>query len=63
MYRFVVLPFGLSSAPYVFTKMMRPLVRHGVVRVLRQLYIWMMESVLCKMKSRPGQLVTGSKIP
>ena len=27
MYRFVVLPFGLSSAPYVFTKMMRPLVR------------------------------------
>ena len=27
VYRFVVLPFGLSSAPYVFTKMMRPLVR------------------------------------
>ena len=27
LYRFVVLPFGLSSAPYVFTKMMRPLVR------------------------------------
>ena len=26
-YAFVVLPFGLSSAPYVFTKMMRPLVR------------------------------------
>ena len=26
-YTFVVLPFGLSSAPYVFTKMMRPLVR------------------------------------
>ena len=26
-YTFVVLPFGLSSAPYVFTKMMCPLVR------------------------------------
>ena len=26
-YTFVVLPFGLSSAPYVFTKMMRRLVR------------------------------------
>ena len=26
-YTFVVLPFGLSSAPYVFTMMMRPLVR------------------------------------
>ena len=26
-YTFVVLPFGLSSAPYGFTKMMRPLVR------------------------------------
>ena len=25
-FRFVVLPFGLSSARYVFTKMMRPLV-------------------------------------
>ena len=27
LYRFVVLPFGLSSAPYVFTKMMHLLVR------------------------------------
>ena len=26
-FTFVVLPFGLSSAPYVFTKMMQPLVR------------------------------------
>ena len=26
-YSFVVLPFGLLSAPYVFTKMMRPLVK------------------------------------
>ena len=25
-YTFVVLPFGLSSAPYVFTQIMRPLV-------------------------------------
>ena len=27
LYRIVVLPLKLSSAPYVFTKMMRPLVR------------------------------------
>ena len=26
-YTFVVLPIGLSSAPYVFTKIMRPLIR------------------------------------
>ena len=26
-YTFVVLPFGFSSEPYVFTKMMQPLVR------------------------------------
>ena len=26
-YTFSVLPFGLSSAPYAFTKLMRPLVR------------------------------------
>ena len=27
-YRFTVLPFGLSSAPYIFTKLLRPLIRH-----------------------------------
>ncbi len=27
-YSFLVLPFGLSSAPYVFTKCLRPLVKH-----------------------------------
>ena len=37
LYRCVVLPFGLSSAPYVFTKMMRPLVK---------LWQWRMEFVL-----------------
>ena len=25
---FNVLPFGLSSAPYIFTKLIRPLIRH-----------------------------------
>ena len=27
-YMFTVLPFGLSSAPYIFTKLIRPLIRH-----------------------------------
>ncbi len=27
-YSFLVLPFGLSTAPYVFTKCLRPLVKH-----------------------------------
>ena len=27
LYSFVVMPFGLSSTPYVFNKMMRPLVK------------------------------------
>jgi hypothetical protein len=27
-YRFTVLPFGHSSAPYIFTKLLRPLIRH-----------------------------------
>jgi hypothetical protein len=27
-YRFTVLPFGLFSAPYIFTKLLRPLIRH-----------------------------------
>ena len=27
-YMFSVLPFGLSSAPYIFTKLLRPLIRH-----------------------------------
>jgi hypothetical protein len=27
-YRFTVLPFGLSSAPYIFTKLLRPPIRH-----------------------------------
>ena len=27
-FMFTVLPFGLSSAPYIFTKLLRPLVRH-----------------------------------
>ena len=27
-YRFTVLPFGLSSAPHIFTKVLKPLVKH-----------------------------------
>ena len=27
-YMFTVLPFGLSSAPYIFTKLVRPLIKH-----------------------------------
>jgi hypothetical protein len=27
-YSFLVLPFGLTSAPYIFTKCLRPLVKH-----------------------------------
>ena len=27
-FMFTVLPFGLSSAPYIFTKLLRPLVKH-----------------------------------
>ncbi|XP_022791177.1 uncharacterized protein LOC111330573 [Stylophora pistillata] len=27
-FMFTILPFGLSSAPYIFTKLLRPLVRH-----------------------------------
>ena len=27
-YAFTVLPFGLSSAPYVFTKILKPLEKH-----------------------------------
>ena len=38
-YTFVVLPFGLSSAPYVFTKIMRPFVRLCEEKELKQLCI------------------------
>ena len=37
-YTFVVLPFGLSSAPYVFTKMMQWCF-YGEARALKQLCI------------------------
>jgi hypothetical protein len=32
---FTVLPFGLSSAPYLFTKLFKPLVRHWRSRGFR----------------------------
>ena len=42
-YMFTVLPFGLSTACYVFTKLLRPLVRYWRARLvaLELFYIWM----------------------
>ena len=34
-FKFVVLPFGLSTGPYIFTKVMRPLLRHWRSQALR----------------------------
>ena len=34
-FKFVVLPFGLSTGPYIFTKVMRPLVKHWRIQALR----------------------------
>ena len=34
-FKFVVLPFGLSTGPYIFTKVMRPLVKHWRSQALR----------------------------
>ena len=53
-YTFVALPFGLSSAPYVFTKMMRPLVRLWCSKGLRLLCIWLM--VLLPHRTREVQM-------
>jgi hypothetical protein len=27
-FKFTVLPFGLTTAPYIFTKLLRPIVKH-----------------------------------
>ena len=32
-YRYTVLPFGLSSAPFIFTKCLRPVVKSGDSKV------------------------------
>ena len=34
-FKFVVLPFGLSMVPYIFTKVVRPLVKHWRSQALR----------------------------
>ena len=34
-FKFVILPFGLSAGPYIFTKVMRPLVKHWRSQALR----------------------------
>ena len=34
-YKFTVLPFGLSTGPYIFTKVMRPLVRYWRLQAFR----------------------------
>ena len=33
--KFVLLPFGLSTGPYIFTKVMRPLVKHWRSQAVR----------------------------
>ena len=38
-FHFNVLPFGLSTAPYLFTKMLRPLIQHWRVRWLEDFYV------------------------
>ena len=32
-FKFLVLPFGMSCAPYIYTKLTRPLIRNGAVNV------------------------------
>ena len=41
-YVFKVLPFGLSTTCYLFTKLMRPLVRYWCGKGLKLLFTWMM---------------------
>ena len=41
-YKFTVLPFGISTGPYIFTKVLSPLYVIGVFRLLELLFIWMM---------------------
>ena len=43
-YMFTVLPFGLATACYAFTKLLRPLVKYWVFGLY---FIWMMVLLLC----------------
>ena len=49
-YVFVVLPFGLSAAPYLFTKLMRPLVRFWRARGLKA--IMYLDDGICSVEGK-----------
>ena len=34
-YKFTVLPFGISTGPYIFTKVLRPLIRYWRLQAIR----------------------------
>ena len=53
-YVFTVLPFGLSSACYIFTKLVRPLVRYWRERGLR--FIVYLDDGLCAMDGESNAL-------
>ena len=38
-FKFVVLPFGLATGPYIFTKAMRPFVNAGGLPPVKLLFI------------------------
>ena len=40
-FKFVILPFGLSTGPYIFTKVMRPLVKHWRSQALRIVVVYL----------------------
>ena len=49
-YVFVVLPFGLSAAPYLFTKLMRPLVRFWRARGIKA--IMYLDDGICSVEGK-----------
>ena len=50
LYTFTVLPFGLSSAPYAFTKLMRPRVRYWRSKGLKAVVY--LDDGLCAVRGR-----------
>ena len=59
-YVFTVLPFGLSSACYMFTKLLRPLVRYWRARALRILVY--LDDGLCAVAGRLKALVASELV-
>ena len=41
-HKVTVLPFGISTGPYIFTEVLKPLYVIDVSRLLELLFIWMM---------------------